>query len=58
MLISERNQWKKQLEQGSFEEPYLLTLYRQNRNNELWRSTRIMEQLCEYILFLESRLKE
>lgn len=35
--------------------PYLLERYIDNRESELWRSTRIMEQLCEYILWLEAK---
>ncbi len=32
--------------------------YRLNRDSELWRATRQIEQLCEYILFLEDLLLE
>lgn len=33
---------------------YVLEQYRKLRDSESWRSSRIAEQLCEYILFLET----
>ncbi len=52
-LTDERNEWRQQLESGIMEEPYVLKMYRLNRDSNLWRSTRMVEQLCEMILFLE-----
>lgn len=36
----------------------LLEDYRENRNSESWRVSRQVEELMEYILFLEKRLEE
>jgi len=54
-LIEERNHWRQNMEAGTFDDPLYLMEYRINRNSELWRSTRAVEQLCEYILWLESK---
>jgi hypothetical protein len=53
-LTEERNHWRKQMESGNFLDPHYLAEYRINRDSDLWRSTRAVEQLCEYILWLES----
>ncbi len=53
-LIEERNHWREQMKSNTFVDPYYLAEYRNNRESELWRSTRAVEQLCEYILHLES----
>ena len=52
-LKEERIDWRQKLEEGSWEDPNVLKLYRINRNSDLWRSTREVEKLCEMILFLE-----
>jgi hypothetical protein len=57
-LLEERDNWRKEFVQGVGEYPYLLTLYKENRGSELWRSTRIMERLCEYALYLEGKLND
>lgn len=56
-LLEERNHWRKQCEDGTFEEPQYIKEYRTNRESELWRSTRQVEKLCEYVLYLESLVK-
>ena len=55
-LIKERDNWKEDLIKSTWFEPDILRQYRENRNSELWRSTRQVEKLCEYILFLEEQL--
>jgi hypothetical protein len=55
-LLEESNFWKKEFLDGTYEEPYFLVEYRQNRNSDLWRSTRVVEKMCEYILFLENKI--
>jgi len=59
ILTDERNKWRRQLETQStdWDEPIYLQDYRLNRNSDLWRSTRALEKLCEYILYLEATLK-
>jgi len=52
-LPDERYTWKHEIEQGFWHEPYVLQQYRANRDSNLWRSTREVEKLCEYILYLE-----
>lgn len=52
-LTDERDEWCQQLESGGQLDIYVLQQYRINRNSDLWRSTREVEKLCEYILFLE-----
>lgn len=47
-----RNECKEKFEAG--EKPQgILEVYRTNRNNEEFRAGRIIEELMEYILFLE-----
>lgn len=47
-----RNECKDKFEAG--EKPQgILEVYRTNRNNEEFRAGRIIEELMEYILFLE-----
>lgn len=41
------------------ERPYgVLEDYRKYRNSEEWRTGLMVEELCEYILYLESKLEE
>ncbi len=57
-LIEERNNWRKQMEVGVWQDPHILQEYRKNRESMLWRASRQGEKLCEYILFLEAKLIE
>lgn len=52
-LTDERNTWAFELKRGIWNEPFVLQQYRLNRNSNLWRATREVEKLCEYVLFLE-----
>jgi|ERR1700741_509320 len=52
-LTDERYTWAFEIQRGIWNEPYVLQQYRLNRNSNLWRSTREVEKLCEYILHLE-----
>jgi hypothetical protein len=45
--------WRIEIQQGFWHEPFVLQQYRVNRDSSLWRSTREVEKLCEYILHLE-----
>lgn len=56
MLTDERHTWRVEIEQGLWHEPLVLQQYRENRESNLWRSTREVEKLCEYVLFLEEQL--
>lgn len=55
MLVEERNLWKKEFEEGK-KPVAILEDYRHNRDSNLWRTSRSVEQLCEYILFLEGKV--
>jgi hypothetical protein len=57
-LTDERHTWRVEIEQGLWHEPHVLQQYRENRESNLWRATREVEKLCEYVLFLESKLTE
>lgn len=52
-LTDERHTWAYELQHGFWHEPYVLQQYRINRESNLWRVTREVEKLCEYILHLE-----
>jgi hypothetical protein len=55
-LVEERNHWRQQIEAGEFIPHPLLEDYRENRNSDLWRCSRIMERVFEYIVYLEEQL--
>jgi hypothetical protein len=57
-LIEERNKWRDEFESGEYERPWAIHEYQKNREDCLWRSTRIIEHLCEYTLYLESLIKD
>jgi len=53
-LTDERYIWRHEIQCGFWHEPLVLQQYRANRDSNLWRSTREVEKLCEYVLYLES----
>jgi len=56
-LVQDRNDMLEHFLKGV--KPHgLLEGYRENRNSESWRVSRQVEELMEYILFLEKRLEE
>lgn len=54
-LVKSRNKWKKSFEEGNAPTQRVLIDYRNYRDTEDWRSTRAVEELCEYILYLERK---
>lgn len=52
-LTDERYTWRIEMEYGCWHEPHILKQYREHRDSNLWRATREVEKLCEYILHLE-----
>ena len=57
MLVQDRNDTLEYFLKGG--KPHgLLEDYRENRNSESWRVSRQVEELCEYILYLERKLEE
>lgn len=57
-LLDERKAWEHELKHNLWTEPFILEQYRKNRNSNEWRTTRQVERLCEYVLFLEKKLEE
>lgn len=55
-LIEERLQWRKQMEEGNFSPHILYKSYLTHRSSDLWRCSRQLERMFEYILFLEEQL--
>lgn len=55
ILKRERDGWRDDYEAGG-DEPYLLTAYKEHREDDLWRYSRQVEQVLEYTLYLESLL--
>ena len=56
-LVQDRNDMLEHFLKGG--KPHgLLEDYRENRNSESWRVSRQVEELMEFILFLEKRLEE
>jgi hypothetical protein len=55
-LKEERFSWRGSMLAKTWQEPHILKEYRENRESDLWRASRQAEQLCEYILYLESML--
>lgn len=55
-LTEEREQWRRQFESGQAPNSNVLRDYRANRDSSLWRTSRPVEELCEYILHLEREL--
>lgn len=52
-LVEERNLLKLRFSLGN--RPSFMEHYEENRDSELWRSSLTIEELCEYILFLEEQ---
>lgn len=58
MLVASRDKMLERFTQGEKPLTVILVDYRENRNSEEWRMSVSVEELCEYILYLESELKE
>lgn len=56
-LKEERFTWRGDMISRRWTEPHILQEYRKNRESDLWKASRQGEQLCEYILYLESMLE-
>lgn len=56
-LVYERDQWRQEFRNGTRPRPWTLGTYEHNRNDELWRASRLLEDLCEYTLYLEEMLR-
>jgi hypothetical protein len=55
-LVAERESWRMDIQSGNFFVHELYEDYVLNRNSELWRSTRQLERLFEYIMYLEDKV--
>jgi len=52
-LLEQRNAWREQFEAGAALDSHILNEYKENRESELWRASRQIEKMCEYIIYLE-----
>lgn len=55
MVVKHRNSIRASIEALGYLESQILNDYRINRNSEAWRLSRAVEDLCEYILYLEDK---
>ena len=55
-VVEERNSWHSEFDAGF--EPFYLKDYRKKRDDEYWRAAKALEQVCEYVLYLEKKLEE
>lgn len=56
-LVKTRDEMLEAFRQG--QKPHgVLEDYREYRNSEDWRVSKCVEELCEYILYLESKINE
>jgi len=56
-LVNQRDSWRRNFDNGSKPSSPLLFDYRMNRDSTHWRVSSHVEELCEYILWLEERAK-
>jgi hypothetical protein len=52
-LVEQRDKWAEEFKTDS-RYPALLERYKENRTSELWRASRQVEEVLEYVLFLET----
>jgi hypothetical protein len=57
-LVEERLLWRKQFELGNHYTSSILEDYKRNRLSNSWRMSGYIEQMCEYILYLEENQRE
>ena len=57
MLVASRDKMLERFIQGEKPLTVILVDYRENRNSEEWRMSVSVEELCEYVLYLESCLE-
>ena len=50
--------WRECMEKGQVPDIAILEEHRANRDNPYWRSTAMMEIMCEYILYLEDKCEK
>ena len=58
ILLEERQSWREYYKNGGRPDCPYLNDYVKNRDSDLWRSTRALEKLCEYILYLEEKIMD
>lgn len=57
-LVQSRNSWCKEYDAGEKPSWPPYEEYVKNRDSEMWRSSIAAEQFYEYVMWLESKLKE
>ena len=56
-VVDQRNLWRDEMEQGNFTPHEMYPDYLKNRDSDLWRASRQIEKMFEYIRYLEEQLK-
>jgi hypothetical protein len=54
MLVEQRLQWLAKFKEGFRPSSSVLEDYRKHRLSNSWRASKGIEELCEYIIYLES----
>jgi hypothetical protein len=55
-LQDKKNYWDNKFKNGYIPKAKILMDYREYRNSELHRTTRLIEEICEYVLYLEEKV--
>lgn len=56
--IKQRMMWQEAFRNGEAVNSFYLREHKKNRNDPHWRTTRELEHLCEYIIYLEEMFDE
>lgn len=54
-LVKSRDEIRALIEANNSLDNPVLNAYKLNRDSEMWRVSKVVEELCEYILYLEGK---
>lgn len=54
-LVKSRDEIRALIEANDSLDNPVLNAYKLNRDSEMWRVSKVIEELCEYILYLEGK---
>ena len=54
-LVKSRDEIRALIEANNSLDNPVLNAYKLNRDSEMWRVSKVIEELCEYILYLEGK---
>lgn len=54
-LVKSRDEIRALIEANNSLDNPILNAYKLNRDSEMWRVSKVVEELCEYILYLEGK---